>query len=419
MRYALLSRLLAPLALLFMWWRGRREPAWRTGWGERLGYVAARSDRPLWVHAASVGEANSAAGFFRLLARRHPDLPLHLTAFTPSGRQRLADLVPQARVSLLPLDTPAAMRRHVAALAPRALVVLETECWPNLLDQCARHQVPVLWLSGRLSDTSVKRLPSIFGRRRLQRALSTVAAFGVQSERDSQRFAALGAPAARIHATGSLKFDMEVPARLGQQAQALRQQWQRPLVWLAASTHPGEEEPVLRAHARLLQHEPQALLLLAPRHPRRAEEVSAQIRAAGLEQVSRSSGAEIADAQVLLIDTLGELMRFYAACDICLVAGSLVPIGGHNLLEPAALARPILAGPHLDSCRDIADALLALRALSLVENEEQLSQALVAFAADRVPWWQKGEAAASFARANRGAAQRSLDLLEPCLNDGG
>ncbi len=419
MRYALLIRLLAPLALLFMWWRGREEPAWRQGWRQRLGQVEPRKDRPLWVHAASVGEASSAAGFFRLLMQRYPDLPLHLTAFTPTGLQRLAEMVPQARVSLLPLDTPGAMRRCIEALAPRALVVLETECWPNMLEQCARRKIPVLWLSGRLGEASVRRLPSLFGRGRLSRTLGGVAAFGVQSARDARRFAALGAPAASIQTTGSLKFDLEVPEDTITSARGLRSGWQRPLVWLAASTHPGEEDIVLRAHARLLECEPEALLLLAPRHPRRAEEVSALIRSAGLRHVSRSSGAEPGGAQVLLIDTLGELMRFYAACDICLVAGSLVPVGGHNLLEPAALSRPILAGPHLESCRDIADALLDLQALTVVDDADGLTRALQDFASDRAPWQRKGEAAASFAHANRGAAERSLALLEPFLGGEG
>lgn len=416
MRYAILSRLLAPLALFALWWRGRSEPAWREGLGERRGRVARRQDRPLWVHAASVGEANSAAGFFRQLLQQHPELPLHLTAFTPTGLARLRELVPGARHSYLPIDSPAAMRRFVNAVRPRAAVVLETECWPNMLAQCARQSVPVIWLSGRLSERSVRRLPTLFGAGRLRKALGQVKAFGVQTARDSRRFATLGAPADRLHTTGSLKFDLELPADLSHRAKELRDGWGRELVWLAASTHPGEEEQVLQAHARLLESRPDALLLLAPRHPRRTAEVEALIESAGLDRVTRSEGAQLGQAQVLLIDTLGELMLFYAACDICLVAGSLQPIGGHNLLEPAALSRPIISGPHLDSCRDVADTLIGLQALTIVDDATALAEALESFAADRLPWWERGDAAASFARANRGAVERSLALLEPWLD---
>jgi 3-deoxy-D-manno-octulosonic-acid transferase len=408
-------RLLLPVFFCFIWWRGRAEPAWRLNWRQRLGRMPARRDHPLWVHAASVGEANSAASFFTQLQRDHPELPLHLTAFTPTGAARLAELVPAAQVTLLPLDLPWVLRRYINALNPRAFVVLETECWPNLLRLCAQREIPVLWLSGRLSAKSVRRYPQVFGARLLADALATVKAFGVQTDADRQGFEALGAPAERVHVAGSLMLDLQLPADLQERAA----DWRRPLgarpIWIAASTHAGEEAAVLSVHAQLRQIYPKALLLLAPRHPRRAEEVQALIAAQGLSFVRRSGGEELQDAAVLLIDTLGEILFFYAAADAAFVGGSLVPVGGHNLLEPAALALPIFCGPHLQSCRDIADGLAAQGALICVSSTQQLQENLQRCFDDPARAQNMGRTGAAYAAANRGSVARSLALLQPYL----
>ncbi len=416
MRYALLIRLLLPFFFVALWLKGRREPGWRRGWGERLGRLPGRADRPLWLHAASVGEANSAAGLLRELQARWPDLPLHLTAFTPTGRDRLCALAPGASVSLLPVDVPLATNRFLRALAPRAAVMLETECWPNLLAGCACQGVPVIWLSGRMSERSAVQYPKIFGRRNLRRVFSQVRALGMQTQRDARRFVEVGAPPARVSVTGSLKFDLPVAADLSAEAELMRLRWQRSAIWLAASTHAGEELAVLDAHRAVLARAPDALLLLAPRHPRRAAEVERLLVERGMNFVSRSSGAGVDQAQVLLIDTLGELMLFFAACELAFVGGSLVPVGGHNLLEPAALARPILTGPHLDSCRDVADALLEAEALRVVPDAQALADALLDWLSAPGRWRAQGRAGQEFAERNRGAVDASLKLLAPYLN---
>ena len=419
MRYRLLIHVLTPLALAFMWWRGRREPAWRENWAQRWGRnlpAAQTPQRPLWIHAASVGEVNSAASLLAAVQQRWPQCPLFLTAFTPTGVARWRELVPAARVSLLPLDLPAAMHRFVASVKPRALVVLETECWPHMLDACGRREVPIIWLSGRLGASSVTGMGKLFGKARLRRAFAQVSALGVQTVEDEQRFVALGAPAERVQVTGSLKFDFTLDAGLEARAQAWREPVQGRPLWLAASTHAGEEEAALRAHQAVLQAHPQALLVLAPRHPRRRAEVESVIGQTAMAWCLRSSAQRPRDEAVFVVDTLGELMLFYAACDVAFVGGSLVPVGGHNLLEPAALGKPVLCGPHVHSCADIAAALEQAGALQRVEDAGSLAAAVVRCLSDGATRHGMGLAGQAFARRNRGALTRSLELLAPLLS---
>ncbi len=415
-RYQFLIRLLAPVFFFALWWRGRREPAWRQGWGQRLGRVARRTDRPLWIHVASVGEANSALSFLSELQARHPALPVYLTAFTPSGAARLKEIAPRAEVGLLPLDLGGLWRKFLEALGPRAVVVLETECWPNLLRVARQKNIPVLWLSGRLGVQSTRRLPQLFGAQFLRQALAGVAHFGVQTPADLERFTTLGVSPEKISVTGSLKFDLSVPEGLVEQAGRWRREHaQRRPIWLAASTHPGEEEAVLQAHQQLRAIHPRALLVLAPRHPRRSVQIMRLIQRQGLDAVLHSGAQPLGEAAVLLIDSLGQLLWAYAVAEVAFVGGSLVPVGGHNLLEPAALARPILTGPHLDSCRDIATALEQAQALIQVDAAPALGEQLLHVLAEPEQARRMGAAGQQFAARNQGAVARSLKLLEPWL----
>ncbi|MGJ8669227.1 MAG: 3-deoxy-D-manno-octulosonic acid transferase [Oceanococcus sp.] len=416
MRYALLIQLLAPLFFVFAWWRGRREPAWREHWPQRRGWVpVAHTASPVWLHAASVGEVNSAASMLRAIQTQYPQLPLYLTAFTPTGVSRWQALAPGAVVSLLPLDVPVYWRRFFQRVQPRALLVLETECWPHLLLACQQQQVPVSWLSARLGASSKTGMPRLFGRQLLQRALQDVQVIAAQTETDADRFAALGARADRISVVGSLKQDLSIAVDLPVRAQAWREGLQRTQVWLAASTHEGEERIVLEAHQQLLQQYPDALLLLAPRHPRRADEVAGLLDAVGLSWQRRSNVQQPQDEQVFLLDTLGELLFFYATCDVAFVGGSLVPIGGHNLLEPAALNKPILSGPHLHTCADTAQPLQALGALQIVLDAASLFYTLRSCLDNSEDCQRRGQAAGQYAASQRGALQRSMELLAPLL----
>lgn len=419
MRYRLLLYLLTPLALAFMWWRGRKEPAWRHNWAQRWGYALPASDSPdapLWIHAASVGEVNSAASLLAEIQRRWPQRQLYLTAFTPTGVERWRELVPQAQVSLLPLDLPSAMARFVEGVGPCALVVLETECWPHMLMACAQRAVPVIWLSGRLRASSVEGMRRVFGRSLLRRSFAGIQAWGVQTQDDAQRFMALGAPAERVTVTGSLKFDLGIPATLLEQASEWRKAQDARPVWLAASTHPGEEEKIIEAHQAVLAEHPETMLLLAPRHPRRRAEVGALLERAKLSWGARSDSADPAGLAVYLIDTLGELMLFYAVTDVAFVGGSLVPVGGHNLLEPAALGKPVITGPHIESCADVATALGDVDALLRVDSAQTLANAVLRCLDDKMLCQRMGQAGQDFARRNRGALARSVDLLAPLIS---
>ena len=239
MHYRLLMFLLMPLALLWMLVRSRREPAWRRGWEQRFGYLPVRQDRPLWIHAASVGEVNSAASLVRQLAGT--GLPLQLSAFTPTGVQRWRELLPGTPVALLPLDLAGATRRALRRLGPRGLLLLEAELWPQLLLSCRQAEVPVGWLSARISERSSRRMAGLLGRRLLRRSLSAVTALGAQSTADAERFGSLGVSASGLDITGSLKADLNLPPGLIEDAGLERQGWARAVVWLAASTHEGEE----------------------------------------------------------------------------------------------------------------------------------------------------------------------------------
>lgn len=414
MRYRILTVALLPLALAWMWWRGRREPAWRRDWRQRLGHWPERTDRPLWVHVASVGEANAAAPLLRELAAR--EWPLQLSAFTPSGVAQLRQILPQAQVALLPLDLRGAMQRVLQRVAPRALLILETELWPNCLLACVQAQVPVMWLSARISERSLRGYQRIMGPRLIARSMAAVRMLGAQSSDDARRFQALGLAAACCQVTGNLKSDFRLSASLLPTGQQLRTAWGRSCVWLAASTHPGEEATVLAAHKALRLRVPDALLLLAPRHPRRTGEVIELLQGQGVAFSRHSAGAPPAftDA-VYLIDTLGELPQFYAACDFCFVGGSLVPIGGHNLLEPAALGRAIVTGPHLQSCADTAAALQAAGALQVLAQPEELTVAISMLAAEPERAKTRGRAGVAYVSEQQGALARSLSLLDAVL----
>ncbi|HEX9472911.1 MAG TPA: 3-deoxy-D-manno-octulosonic acid transferase, partial [Steroidobacteraceae bacterium] len=353
--YTLLLAVALPLASLLVFWRGLRDRNYWRGWGERFGRgeTPPGAARRLWIHAVSVGEVQAAAPLVAALRAAWPDLPLSMTSATPAGRERARQVCGAGiDVRYGPYDLPWCLRGTLRRLRPALLLIAETEVWPNLLAECARAGVPVMFLSARLSERSTRRL------RRLKSLLQPALARGVsvlaQSEADASRFASLGVPAARIQVGGNLKFDREPAAAARRQGSALRGTYAaaRPM-WVAGSTHDGEELAALEAHRRLRAAHPTALLVLAPRHRPRFEAVAALLARSGLSWMRHSGAghagagsstagyaapapaAQCAAIAVLLLDTMGELEGCYAAADVAFVGGSLVPVGGHNLLEPA------------------------------------------------------------------------------------
>jgi 3-deoxy-D-manno-octulosonic-acid transferase len=406
----------APFALLANLWRGLRDTAYRERLGERFGFSRVRANESIWVHAVSVGEVQAGATLIRELARRHPQRPLIVTTGTPTGAQRVQALFgASVRHVYLPYDLPGATRRFLNRVKPRIAIVMETEVWPNLFRECARRRIPLLIASARLSPKSVRGyrwLASLF-----KDALANGIQIAAQTRGDADRFISVGANPANVHVVGNIKFDLEIAADIRSRGHSLRAtELSGREVWVAGSTHAGEEDMVLEAHAQLLRTHPRALLVLVPRHPQRFDDVKAALRARSIDFVARSSQtAPRAETTILLVDALGELTTFYAAADIAFVGGSLVPIGGHNLLEPAALALPVLTGPHNFNSPDVANALLARDAASEVRTSEQLATSLASLLDSRERREHMGANALSFVTENRGALERLLVLIEPRL----
>jgi 3-deoxy-D-manno-octulosonic-acid transferase len=417
--YTLLIYVAAPIAFVVTAWRGLRDPLYRDRLSERFGFSAVKSSRPsLWVHAVSVGEVQAAAALIRSLRLRYPDDPLIVTTATPTGAARVQALF-GGTVShcYLPYDLPGAVRRFLDRIQPRIAVVMETEVWPNLYRECGRRRIPIVLASARLSEKSVRRFRRIAGL--FRDALNQDLVIGAQTPLDADRFLLVGAAPARTHVTGNIKFDLQIPPDIEAKGQALRAaQFADRLVWVAGSTHEGEEESVLQAQRLVLAARPDALLILVPRHPNRFERVQQWLSAQGVSHVQRSTGAQITAAtQVLLGDTLGELLLFYAAADVAFVGGSFVPIGGHNLLEPAALARPILTGPHNFNAPDVAQLLFDSKGALQVISPQALAQAVLDLGSDPARRTQMGRAAREVVERNRGALTRVEGLIEQSLRN--
>lgn len=414
--YTLLLYLALPFASLIVGVRGLREREYWRGWQARFGFGPRRAGGGIWVHAVSVGEVQAAAVLIAALRERRPALEITLSCATPTARARGRALLPGLDVRYAPYDLPGSVRRCLSGLRPRMLIVLETELWPNLLHEAQRAGVPTLIASARVSARSARiyqRLPGL-----LRASLAAGVWVGAQTDADAQRFAALGVPAQRLAVVGNIKFDRTVPSGLVQRGAQLRTRYaaERP-VWVAGSTHADEEQIVLEAHRRLCEGQPRALLILAPRHPQRFDATAVSAAAQGFRCIRRSIEspqveAPPGDYQVLLLDTLGELAEFYAAADVAFVGGSLVPIGGHNLLEPAALGLPVLSGPEQFNSPEIARALSEQGALTIVHDAAELAAALTRLLADPQARATQGAAGRTAIAANRGALERLLGLID-------
>jgi 3-deoxy-D-manno-octulosonic-acid transferase len=418
--YTLLLYLALPYILLRLLWRGVRAPAYRRRWRERFGrFPHAPPAGAIWIHAVSVGEAIAAFPLVQRLRERHPERPLVFTTTTPTGSERVTRQFGDAVYhAYLPYDLPGAVTRFLDRARPALAVILETELWPNMYAACAARRIPLIVANARLSARSAA------GYRRvapLARAtLHHVTLIAAQGGEDAARFLALGAPADRVQVTGNLKFDLELPADLAEQGAALRRSWggARP-AWIAASTHEGEEEQILGAHAQARGRVPQLLLILVPRHPERFDRVAALCAARGHRVVRRSEHRPCdAGTDVILGDSMGELMLFYAAADVAFVGGSLVPAGGHNPLEPAALARPVLLGPYMFNFAEIDRQLRAAGGSREVRDAGELARAVGDYVTQPELCRSTGEMARAFVAQNRGALERLLEIIEDLINTG-
>jgi 3-deoxy-D-manno-octulosonic-acid transferase len=407
--YTGLLYLALPLILVRLVLRGFRNRSYWSRWGERFGYVDIEPGG-IWFHAVSVGEVQAAAPLIEAL---QPDHVL-ITTMTPTGSDQVRRLFPRdVAHCYAPYDYPGAVRRFLDIARPRCLVILETEIWPNVIAACQARGIRVAFANLRLSQRSYRRYARARGF--MTAVLSQVDCFAVQAGPDAERLVDLGAQPDSVHVTGSIKFEVELPASLSEVAQVLRREWgQDRAVWIAGSTHENEDDLILDAFEQLLPSHPDLLLVIVPRHPERFANVAKLCRRRDLRTVRRSAGAgELGpEVQVYLGDTMGELSLMYAASDIAFVGGSLVRGGGHNIIEPCALGLPVLFGPNMRNFLQISEMAIERGAGVQVAGVPELVEAVDRFLSDANLRFTTGENGRRMIQENRGALRKTLEVLE-------
>ena len=384
--------------------------------GQRFGASYPQLQRCIWVHAVSVGEVVAAGPLVRSLRRLYPQIPLLVTTVTPTGAARVKALFgDDVHHAYIPFEMPVAINNYFAAVNPSIALILETEIWPNLYHGCGVRKIPLVLVSARISPKSVdsyRKLLPLF-----KETLSHGIVIAAQSKADAERFLSLGASPQRTRVTGNIKFDIEIPKGLAERGGDLRQDLfpNRP-VWIAASTHDKEEGMILEAHQQLLSRHSDLLLILVPRHPDRFPAVLDLVAKTGFSVVSRTEQRPCEpDTQVFFGDTMGEVTLFYAASDLAFVGGSLVPIGGHNLLEPAALGVPIITGPHVFNAQEIADSFMDNAACRMVADTAELVTTVSELLENTDKARELGTNGLNILNNSRGALKRLLDVIDPLL----
>lgn len=419
--YTLAIYLVMPLMVLRLLLRGvgARSTSGRRRWPERFGFFDAPGfTGSLWIHAVSVGEVNAAEPLVNALHRDYPGAPLVITTVTATGSARVHQLFGDSVFHVyLPYDMPFAVSRFLRRVRPRLGLIVETEIWPNLYFACQRRGIPLMIVNARLSDRSLRGYRPMLGV--VRSALRCVSKIAAQSRKDVARYRLLGADPRQLVVTGNLKFDMPIPHGALERGAELREYWgaQRP-VWIAASTHEGEELAVLEAHREVLQRLPQTLLLIAPRHPERFRVVEQLVRDRGFALATyQVEGRPSAAHGVFLIDAMGQLMPFFAAAEVAFVGGSLVPTGGHNALEPAALSTPVLVGPHTFNFEEITSSLIRQGGAARVRGADRLGRDVLTLLLDDAKREEMGLAAQQVFDRERGAVQRIMQLIDTLLQE--
>jgi len=415
--YNLVVYLLTPPFYAYWLWRAAVNRSIRPKLTQRFGFNYPSLHGSIWLHAVSVGEVVAAEPLIRTLLSEFPDRDVLVTTVTPTGAERVRRTFGDSvRHAYIPFENPDAVSRFFDRVRPAVALIVETEIWPNLYRGCGVRNIPLVLVSARISPRSVQKYRKLLPL--FRETLSHGIVIAAQSCADAKRFISLGASEQRTRITGNIKFDIQLAPGIVATGKAFRrEQFGFRPVWLAASTHEGEEAMVLEAHRQLLARFPELLLVLVPRHPERFDHVAELIRKNELSLCRRTSDMAVpASAQVFLGDTMGELMQFYAASDIALVGGSLVPIGGHNLLEPAALGLPILTGPHTFNAEEIADQFIADDACRVVESVADIVDEVGNLMLDEAAARALGKAASRLIDENRGALAELMDVIRPLLS---
>ncbi|MGZ5569548.1 MAG: lipid IV(A) 3-deoxy-D-manno-octulosonic acid transferase [Usitatibacter sp.] len=412
--YGMLWLVLAPLAVVRLAWRSRRQRGYLLRLGERFGhYAAAPQARRIWIHAVSVGETRAAAPLIEALAKSHPGHRILLTHMTPTGRATGEELFGErVERAWLPYDQGFAVRRFLRHFNPEFGIILETEIWPRLLDECARASVPVVLANARLSARSARRYRRFPALTRW--ALANLTGIAAQTESDAQRFASLGA--GKVAVTGNVKFDLSVPAAMLELGREFRSRFGAGRqVWVAGSTREGEEALLLDAFARM-PADADVLLVIVPRHPQRFEEVAAMAAARGLGVGRRSDTQPLSPGvRVVIGDSMGEMLAYYACADVVIMGGSLLPFGSQNLIEACALGKPVIVGPHTYNFEEAAESAIHAGAATRVGTAAAALDFAAGLAREGARRREMGDKALAFVDAHRGAVPRLMQWLEATL----
>ena len=401
-----------PFILLRLLWRGRKLPAYRQHIAERVGHYGAKPlRRSIWVHAVSYGETVAAEPLIKALLKTYQGIPIVVTHMTPTGRARAEKTFgDQVLHCYIPYDVPCIIKRFVKRFNPMITIIMETELWPNILHTLG-EQTPIIIASARLSEKSAQGYLKM--KSMCTNMLKSINHVAAQSKADEERFQRIGLACKNTSVLGNMKFDITYPEDLIAQGKSLRQELSdnRP-VWIAASTHEGEEEKVLKAFKAVKKSLPNALLILVPRHPDRFNLVANLCKQKGYETIRRSENKKLQDStDILLGDTMGEMYLFYAAADVAFLAGSFAPIGGHNLLEPALVGLPVLTGPHLFNSVEISELLITAGNTQVVADEQELACSLLTLFQDKNKRDAMGEKGQQVIQMHKGALERHMDLI--------
>lgn len=414
--YSAALYLLMPWALCHLLWRGLRYPPYLQRWHERFGFVPrVKGDRVIWIHAVSVGEVRTVVPLVEFLLDRYPEHRILMTTMTPTGSEQVEQFLGgRVQHCYVPYDLPGAVRRFLDRIRPSMALIVETEFWPNIFRICDKRSIPLFLVNVRVSPRSFRGYRYFPGFTR--RMLGRVAMMAVQSQHDAQRLRALGAPDDVMRVTGNLKFDVRIPAELPEGARVLRRQWgeSRP-VWIAGSTHEGEERMILEAFAEVREAHPSALLVVVPRHPERFGHVTKLCRRGGRQVALRSESRDCdlaASVEILVGDTMGELLDLYAAADVAFVGGSLIPHGGQNLIEALAGGVPVIFGPHMFNFEQSSSIALRNGAAQQIQRDSQLAAAVLAYLDSPELRQRAAEAARHVFDSNHGALQATLEFIE-------
>ena len=411
--YSAILYLLTPFYLAYLYWRGRRAPAYRDRIGERFGfYDLDNNPGSIWIHAVSVGEAQASLPMIQQLQQRFSDRSILVTTTTPTGSTRIKEsLGDDVQHVYVPYDAPYAVNRFIQTMQPAIAVFMETEIWPNMINACQQNDIPVVLANARMSRRSAKgyaRLGHF-----MREVMSKIDLVAAQSQSDGARLIGLGVRTDAMHVTGSVKFDMHLPASIKEQGEVLRRDWGvERSIWIAASTRQGEDEQILDAYAQVCHARDDALLVLVPRHPERFDSVAALCEKRGYKIQRRSEHRPCdREVDVYIGDTMGDLTLMYAASDVAFVGGSLVQTGGQNPIEAAALGVPVIMGPSLYNFSEVTRMLREREALVIVDDHEQLAETVLNYFNDPGLRTQHGENAYAVVQRNRGAIERLLLLI--------